>query len=167
MIPKLVIRAVEWLLVALLALMVVLVFGNVFLRYVFNYGLVFSEEISRFSFMWLTLLGAFVAMHDGAHLGMTSVVDRLPVIGKRICRFVSDVLMLGCCVLLAHGTWAQVKLAMDDHAPVTRIPIGVVFSALLICSGGIAVLLIHSLWRQLTGRMPAPELVPSHSSSVE
>ena len=51
--------------------------------------------------MWLTLLGALVAMHDGAHLGMTSVIARLPIAGQRICRFVSDLLMLACCILLA------------------------------------------------------------------
>ena len=79
MIPRIAIRAIEWLLIALLAVMVVLVFGNVVLRYAFNSGIVFSEEVSRFVFMWLTLLGALVAMHDGAHLGMTSVIAKLPV----------------------------------------------------------------------------------------
>lgn len=162
-----VIRAIEWLLVALLGMMVVLVFGNVFLRYTFNFGLVFSEEVSRFFFMWLTLLGALVAMHDGAHLGMTSLVDRLPVVGKRVCRFVSDSLMLVCCVLLSHGTWKQIVLAMDDHSPVTGVPIGIVFSALIICSAGIALMLVHSLWRQITGNMPASELVVDNAAAAE
>ena len=167
MIPRLVIRAIEWLLVLLLGLMVILVFGNVVLRYGFNSGIVFSEEVSRFIFMWVTLLGALVAMHDGAHLGMSSVIAALPVAGRRVLRFVSDVLMLICCVLLAHGTWKQVGLAMDDRAPVTGIPLGLVFSVLLICSGGIAWMLLHSLWRQISGAMPAQELVPQSGPPVE
>ena len=97
------IRLLEGLLVGLLGLMVVLVFGNVVLRYGFNSGLVFSEEVSRFIFMWLTLLGALVALHDGAHLGMSSLVERLPPRGRRVCRFTSDAMMLGCCALLAHA----------------------------------------------------------------
>lgn len=149
-------RAVEWLLIALLALMVVLVFGNVVLRYGFNSGIVYAEELSRFSFMWLTLLGAMVAMRDGGHLGMTSLVDHLPAAGQRFCVFVSDVLMLGCCVLLSHGTWKFVRLAMDDHAPVSNIPLGVVFSALFICSGSISLMLLASLWRQLIGKAAPP-----------
>jgi TRAP-type C4-dicarboxylate transport system permease small subunit len=160
MVPRFAIRAIEWLLVVLLGVMVVLVFGNVVLRYGFNSGIVFSEEVSRFVFMWLTLLGALVAMHDGAHLGMTSVVAQLPLLGQRICRFASDALMLGCCVLLAHGTWKQVVLAMDDHAPVSGVPMGVVFSALLVCSVGISLILLHSLWRQARGAMPASDLIP-------
>lgn len=167
MIPRLAIRAVEWLLIGLLTVMVVLVFGNVVLRYGFNSGIVFSEEVSRFVFMWLTLLGALVAMHDGAHLGMNSVIAALPVWGQRIVRFSSDTIMLVCCALLGHGTWKQVVLAMDDHAPVTGIPMGLVFSGLLVASAGMGVMLLVSLWRQVTGRMPAAELAASHAAQVE
>lgn len=159
MAARLFIRTVEWLLVALLGLMVVLVFGNVVLRYGFNSGWVFSEEVSRFLFMWLTLLGALLAMHHGGHLGMNSVAAALPVAGQRVLRFICDLAMLGCCALLAWGTWLQVVLAMDDRAPVTGIPMGIVFSALLVCSLGMALMLAHGLWRQATGRMPPSELV--------
>jgi TRAP-type C4-dicarboxylate transport system permease small subunit len=160
-------RAVEGLLVVLLGMMIVLVFGNVVLRYFFNSGMVFSEEVSRFVFMWLTLLGALVAMHDGAHLGMTSVIAKLPVWGQRICRFASDLIMLACCVLLAHGTWRQVVLAMDDRAPVSEVPMGVVFSALLVCAVGMVLILVQSLWRQITGTLPASELVARPAEAVE
>jgi TRAP-type C4-dicarboxylate transport system permease small subunit len=167
MIPRPLLRAIEWLLIALLGVMVVLVFGNVVLRYGFNSGITFSEEVSRFLFMWVTLLGALVAMHDGAHLGMTSVIARLPVAGQRVARFASDIMMLGCCALLGFGTWKHVVLGMTDRAPVTEVPMGVVFSALLVCSVGIAWILLYSLWRQLTGRMPAAELVAVNQDAVE
>lgn len=167
MIPRFAIRAVEWLLIGLLGVMVVLVFGNVVLRYGFNSGIVFSEEVSRFVFMWLTLLGALVAMHDGAHLGMNSVIIALPVWGQRIFRFASDAIMLACCGLLAHGTWKQVVLAMDDHSPVTGVPMGLIFSGLLISAIGMGLMLMVSLWRQLSGQMPAEELSASHQAQVE
>ena len=159
------IRLIEGLLIGLLGFMVLLVFGNVVLRYGFNSGLVFSEEVSRFVFMWLTLLGALVALHDGAHLGMSSVVERLQPRGRRICRFVSDALMLGCCALLAHGTWKQVSLAMTDRSPVTGVPMGIVFSALLLCAVGMAWVLMHSLWRQATGRLSDEELLQGPSAA--
>ncbi len=49
--------------------MVVLVFGNVVLRYAFNSGITVSEELSRWLFVWLTFVGAVVALRDHAHLG--------------------------------------------------------------------------------------------------
>ena len=153
-------KGVEWFLVALLLMMVTLVFGNVVLRYVFNYGIVFSEEVSRFMFMWITLIGALVVMKDSGHLGMSSVVALLGERGQRVCRFIADLLTLGCCVMLVKGSWQHVQLGMDDMAPVTGIPLGLIQSSLLISSAGIALFLTHSLWRQVTGRMPKEELIP-------
>ena len=153
-------KGVEWFLVALLLMMVTLVFGNVVLRYVFNYGIVFSEEVSRFMFMWITLIGALVVMKDNGHLGMSSVVSLLGERGQRVCRFIADLLTCVCCLLLIHGTWKQVIIGMDDHAPVTGIPMGYVQLSLLFAGIGMAGVLGYSLWRQVTGRMPREELIP-------
>jgi TRAP-type transport system small permease protein len=48
-------RILEWIIVAALTVMVVLVFGNVVLRYAFNSGITLSGEVSRWLFVWLTL----------------------------------------------------------------------------------------------------------------
>ena len=77
-----------------LAIMVVLVFGNVVLRYGFNTGITISEEVSRWLFVYLTFLGAIVALREHGHLGVDSLVVRLPVIGKKICLIVSQLLMI-------------------------------------------------------------------------
>ena len=55
-----------------LAVMVVLVFGNVVLRYGFNSGITISEELSRWLLVWLTFLGAIVAVREHSHLGVDS-----------------------------------------------------------------------------------------------
>ncbi|MFT3720081.1 TRAP transporter small permease [Pseudorhodoferax sp.] len=164
---NLVTRAAEWLLIVMLSTMVLLVFANVVLRYFFNDGIVFSEEVSRFLFMWVTLIGALVVMKDNGHLGMTSLIDRLGETGQRICRFLADAITLACCVLLAHGTWEQVVIGMDNAAPVTGVPLGLIFISLLVCSVGMSLVLLHSLWRQVTGRMPADELVAHNVSAGE
>ena len=61
-----------------LAVMVVLVFGNVVLRYGFNSGIPISEELSRWLLVWLTFLGAIVALREHAHLGVDTLVRALP-----------------------------------------------------------------------------------------
>ena len=50
------IKGCEMLMAGMLALMMVLVFGNVVLRYGFNSGIVVSEEMARFLFVWLTFI---------------------------------------------------------------------------------------------------------------
>lgn len=167
MMIRLVTKVIEWLLVILLGVMVLLVFGNVVLRYGFNSGLVFSEEVARFIFMWLTLLGALLTMAHRAHLGMNSLIAIVPVRIQRVMRFSSDLIMLGCCGLIAWGTWKQVQLAMVDHAPVTGVPMGLVFSALLVCSVGMALILLRSLFRQVTGKLPDSQLVTGGMDNAE
>jgi hypothetical protein len=77
-----------------LAVMVVLVFGNVVLRYGFNSGITVSEELSRWLLVWLTFLGAIVAVREHAHLGVDTLVRMLPPAGKRICFIINYCLML-------------------------------------------------------------------------
>ena len=72
----------SFLMVACLALMVVMVFGNVVLRYGFNSGITVSEELSRWLFVWMTFLGALVALRTHSHLGTDSLVARLPRAGR-------------------------------------------------------------------------------------
>ena len=71
-------RLLEFLVVVCMAAMVVMVFGNVVLRYGFNSGITVSDEMSRYCFIWLTYIGAMVAMRDGAHLGVDTLIRRLP-----------------------------------------------------------------------------------------
>ena len=68
----------DYLLVAGMVIMSLLVLVNVILRYAFNSGLPFSVEVSRFAFVWVVFLGAIVALKDGSHLGVDTIVRKLP-----------------------------------------------------------------------------------------
>jgi TRAP-type transport system small permease protein len=62
-------KLISYLLALIMLAMVVLVFGNVFMRYALNSGFTISEELSRWLFVWMTFLGAVVALRDNGHLG--------------------------------------------------------------------------------------------------
>ena len=85
----------RWLIVFCLAAMVVPVFGSVVLRYGFNSGISVSEEMARYLFVWLTFLGAVVAVQGHGHQGVDTLVSRLPAIGKKFCA----VLVFSCISL--------------------------------------------------------------------
>ena len=167
MLSRLFERAANVLMITMMAAMVALVFGNVVLRYAFNSGIVFSEETSRFVFMWLTLIGALLVMKDNMHLGMSTIVARLGERGQRFCKLVADVGALACCLLLVHGSWKLVVIGMDDRAPVTGVPIGLVYACLPVASAGMALILVRSLWRLLSGRMRRNELVNDTGTAGE
>jgi TRAP-type transport system small permease protein len=92
-------KALEALLVLLLAAMVIMVFGNVMMRWFFNDGIQISEEMSRYCFVWLTFIGAVVVMREHAHLGVDALVGALGPRGRLICMVLSDMLVLLCCVV--------------------------------------------------------------------
>ena len=152
-------RLLEWAIALLLAMMVVLVFGNVVLRYAFNSGITMSEELSRWMFVWLTFLGAIVALKEHGHLGSDMLVSRLPVAGKKALLVIGHLLMLYITWLLFQGSLAQARINWDVEAPVSGLSVAIFYSAGLVFAVSAGVLLVHHLWLALSGQLPDDELL--------
>lgn len=142
-----------------LAGMVILVFGNVVLRYGFNSGITVSEEISRLFFLYLTFLGAIVAMREHLHLGVDSLVKRLPTIGKRLCLIVSQVLMLFATWLFLQGSWQQASINLGVKMPVTGISMATFYGVGIIFSVSVGLILLYDLYRTVAGKVSDKDLV--------
>ena len=143
-----------------LATMVVLVFTNVVLRYVFNSGIATSEELSRWLLVWLTFLGAIVALRQHAHLGVDTLVRALPPRGKLVCFVLSYLLMLYVDALLTLGSWKQAVLTFGDTAPASGISVGLYFySSGLVFGVSAAVILLFDLVRVLSGSASEEDLI--------
>jgi TRAP-type C4-dicarboxylate transport system permease small subunit len=152
-------RLIEILIAGFLAVMVVMVFGNVVLRYAFNSGIVVSEELSRWLFLWVTFLGAIVALKEGAHLGSDFLVARLPVAGKKICLVAGHLLMLYATWLLLSGSLAQARINLNVEAPVTGASMAWVYGTGVVFALFALLLLLRDLWRIVTGTVAEDELV--------
>ena len=153
-------RAMAVVMVVALALMVVLVFTNVVLRYGFNSGIAISEELSRWLFVWMTFLGAVVALNEHGHLGSDAMVSRLPVAGKKLCLAIGHLLMLYCCWLLLQGSLEQVRVNWDTTSAAMEASVGLYFYASgAVCAVGSGIVLLHELWRLATGKLREDELI--------
>jgi TRAP-type C4-dicarboxylate transport system permease small subunit len=145
---------------ACLAAMVVLVFSNVVLRYAFNSGIAISEELSRWLLVWLTFLGAIVALRQHAHLGVDTLVRALPPRGRFICFVISYVLMLYADWLLTLGSWKQAVLTFGDTAPASGISVGLFYySSGLVFGVSAAVILAYDLFRVVSGAASDEDLI--------
>ena len=157
-------RALNGLMAACLAVMVVLVFGNVFLRYALNSGITLSEELSRWLFVWMIFMGAIVALREHGHLGTDMLVGRLGATGKKVCFLLSHGLMLWICYLLWVGSYAQAVINLDSTSAVMEVSMswlylpGMLFATL----GGLIIL--TELLRLLTGKLGDDELVTIQES---
>lgn len=145
--------------VAFLALMVVMVFGNVVLRYGFNSGITISEELSRWLFVWMTFLGALVALRSHAHLGTDALVSRLPVRGKKVCLALTHVLMLYLCWVMFRGAWQQTVINWGSTSAVMEASMGWFYASGLFFSVLAFLFILNDLWRLLSGQLTEAELV--------
>jgi TRAP-type C4-dicarboxylate transport system permease small subunit len=158
------IKSCEMLMAGMLAIMVVLVFGNVVLRYGFNSGIVTSEETARFLFVWLTFIGAIVAMRENAHLGVDSLVRNLSTTGKKWFFAMSSGLMLACCVLLFIGSYKQTVINWTVSSSVLEIPMAWLYGAGVVASAGIGFIVVMNLIKLMTGKLSENDLVQTSDS---
>lgn len=160
-------RAIEILIAAALAVMVVLVFGNVVMRYGFNSGITVSEELARWLFVWLTFLGAIVAMKEGAHLGSDTLVSRMPLPVKKGFFLVGHLLMLFVCWLLFRGSWDQVVVNLETSSAAMEVSMAIFYGCGLVTAFSIALILVHNLWRLASGQLSEAELIGVRESEEE
>jgi TRAP-type C4-dicarboxylate transport system permease small subunit len=152
-------RLLEWTIALLLAVMVVLVFGNVVMRYALNSGITVSEELSRWLFVWMTFLGAIVALKEHGHLGSDMLVSRLGPAGKKACLLAGHLLMLYATWLLFSGSLTQARINLDVEAPVTGASVAIFYGAGVVFAVSTAVLLLRDTWRIVSGQLNDSELV--------
>jgi TRAP-type C4-dicarboxylate transport system permease small subunit len=157
-------RVVEWLMALALTIMVVLVFGNVVLRYAFNSGIAAAEELSRLMFVWLIFLGAILGLRHHAHLGVELVQARLPRSLRRLCAIVSHVLILYALALFLYGSWSQTLIGLSTYSTVLRYPTAFMASAGLLCAASMIVIVAANLWGILRGSPDA--MVPGDAGAA-
>ena len=68
---------------ALMVAITGVVFLQVVSRYVFSYPFDWPEELARYLFIWVALLGAALALKRGAHFSIDALVKRLPARWRR------------------------------------------------------------------------------------
>ncbi len=139
--------------------MVIMVFGNVVMRYFFNSGIQISEELSRYAFVWLTYLGAMVAMRDGGHLGVDTLFKHLPLLGKKVCVLLSESLMLFMNGMFFWGTFKMHELQVTNYSPVAGISMIWIYGIGYLVAAVMGIFNIHKLFLLLTGQLSEGQML--------
>jgi TRAP-type C4-dicarboxylate transport system permease small subunit len=128
-----------------------MVFANVVLRYVFNSGIAVTEELCRFIFVWLTFVGAVVAMFEGLHLGVDAVVNALPRRIRIVCQVIGHNLMLLCCIGILMGSWTQTIVNIHNVAALSGTPVAFLYGAGMFASIFMGGIVLKELWLIMNG----------------
>jgi tripartite ATP-independent transporter DctM subunit len=102
---------VELLAGSLVLVEIVVLLAGVVARYVFHKPLVWSDELASLLFLWLSMLGAVVALRRGEHMRMTGVVNR---VGPRARALLETVALTVPLALLALVLWPAFEYASEE-----------------------------------------------------
>lgn len=151
-------RLLGYVIGALLAAMVVMVFGNVVMRYAFNSGFSVSEELSRWMFVWLVFMGAVVAQRERGHLGTDMLVSRLDAKGKRIAMGLSLLVMLFCTWLVFKGSYEQTLINWETTSAVMEVSVSYFYASGVVFAVLVGIILLNDLWRLVSGQVGDADL---------
>lgn len=142
----------EYLLVGSLILNVFLVFIQVIMRSVFNYSLSWSEELSRYIFIWQTWLGASTALKYNEHIRVEllfSFVKNLKF--QKVIKTLADIIWLAFSLFLTYNGWelTQSMISRNALSSGMRIPLALIYISLPVSSLLICLRLIPRIYHQI------------------
>jgi TRAP-type C4-dicarboxylate transport system permease small subunit len=132
----------DGLLFVVLAAMTTIVALNVFCRFVLGFSLSWADETAMILMVWLTFLGAAVAMRDRMHYAFDYLVGSLPVRPRRVVVLAGHLTGLVLTALLFYWSAKVVVLITDWVMPATGIRRSWVYAA---CPVGCVFLLLYQV----------------------
>lgn len=137
------IRAIEAIAATLVVVEVAVLSGGVISRYVFNAPLIWSDDLARFLFLWLSMLGAVVALHRGEHMRLSVFVARVSPATRACLEAIASLIVVLFLLLLLLPGYKELdmqRIVIIDSLGISdsfRV-LAIVSGTLLMAIGGVA-----------------------------
>ena len=106
----------KYILIAIVAILAVILIAAVFYRYALNNAIAWSEEGSKYLMVWLTFLGAPIALRHAAHINIDLLVKLFPPRGRQAFYFVINLIIIATMGILLWKGWAFAELGARQVA---------------------------------------------------
>ena len=147
-------RTEEAVICILLVLTTLLVFVDVVMRFGFNTGFMWSQELTLHMSAWFVLFGASYGLKVGSHIGMDSFVRLFPRAGRRALTAIAALLAIFYCFLILKGSWvylAKIKM-IDITLEDLPLPAWIAHGMLLVGFIFVTIRLFIILWSVITDK---------------
>ena len=149
---RLVERALEWLIAALVAALLVIVASTFIDRHFVTLPMAAPDAYARVILVWLTFIGFALAVKGGLNIRVDLIDSRLPATARRVLDYVFDLVMLGLTVILGVNGWRLVVIGKDQERLGTMMseawPSGALFVSCII----LVLFLVLRIALRLSGR---------------
>jgi TRAP-type C4-dicarboxylate transport system permease small subunit len=109
----------------MMAVMASLVFVNVVCRYVFNFSIIWAEEVSQYLMIWIAYLAAGLALREGRHVALELLHDSLPAALRRKVRMGIGGLVLAFLGAVTILGFQFAVFVWNQETPVLNISLGI------------------------------------------
>jgi len=86
--------------ILLMALLTAVTFAQVVTRYLLGDPLIWSEEAARYLFVWVSMIGAALALREGGHFGLNLLIRPMPQLKPVLGPLVILVMVMFVVILL-------------------------------------------------------------------
>lgn len=153
-------RAVELLCNAMLLLMTAVIAMLILSRNLLGFSFSWSEELTRFLLVWLSMLGAAVLLRRDDHIRMDLLTDYLGPKLRVGLSLALRLLVLGFLCILLYESWLVANARAVTHAPALGLSMRIPYLALPVGAALMILASVVNMWRevlQLIGRLPIDE----------
>lgn len=150
---RLIDQCVDTFLAFLIIGMTLVVSISVFYRYVLNYPLSWSEEITRLMIVWLSFVGAYMAMRENKHIGFDLLISKFSPKAQALVALIGYFLQLGFLIVLFWEGISFSREFLNVGMPYTNLPIGWLYYSVFPVSGALMILQtflsLKDLWKSI------------------
>ena len=152
----------DWLAFVIFWVLAIVVFAQFFTRYVLNDSLAWTEEIARYLLMWVTFIGAAIAMRRRTNIAVEMLEHFLPERFAPLLRAAIDIITVGFLACLAWFSLTIVDRMQIQRMTIIDVSMSVVYAGV---SLGVFLMLfraVQALWLNMRSgwRRTAPERTP-------
>lgn len=123
-------RFLKVVLTVLMTILLVPVTLQIFSRYV---GLIpryiWTEELARFCFIWIVLVGAMIAVRDGTHFTADFLPHPKSKRGEAVAKMIADFVVFLVSLIFVVWGWPLVKFGLLQESEMAELPMVFIYSA--------------------------------------
>lgn len=137
---------------AFISVTTVLVVVNIILRYIFNSGLVWSEEVATGCFVWSVFIGAVAVFKRRGHVGVDLLVKRLPHGLQQAVKLLTDAILVVLNGYMAYLSVIYISKSYTKMTPVLGVSSVYISASVLIAFVLMTVYSVGFVWQDLRGQ---------------
>lgn len=137
----------------LVASIVIVTFGQVILRYFFNAPQTWAEEVGRYLFVWITLVGASVAVARDNHIRLDALVNMLPKKAQSPIDIIRRLVEIGAIgILLYAGIMVTMRNLHGSFYTLPDVPRWLFYVSVPVGASLMMLFALWNLWRVFAAR---------------